>query len=176
MAEITGFNANEHEPAGDFSPLPEGFYTVAIVESDWKDTKSGEGKYLEFKYQVIEGDHDGRFVWSRHNLVNQNEIAVRIARGELSALCRAVGVMEPKDSVELHDLPLQIKVKVKKREDNGEFTNEVKAWKSLMKAREKAPTGPSTEPPGVPQEPTAAETAPWKKRPKTSTSKSKSVW
>ena len=32
--------------------------------------------------------------------------AVKIARAELSAICRAVGVMAPNDSVELHDLPL----------------------------------------------------------------------
>ena len=34
---------------------------------------------------------------------------VKIARGELSAICRAVGVMQPRDSVELHNVPLEIK-------------------------------------------------------------------
>ena len=58
--------------------------------------------FMEFK---------GRNLWARLNLDNPNEIAVKIARAELSALCRAVGVLEPKDSVELHNLPLVISVK-----------------------------------------------------------------
>lgn len=45
-------------------------------------------------------------------------MTVKIARGELSAVCRAVGVMAPKDSVELHNIPLEINVGLKKRDDN----------------------------------------------------------
>ena len=33
---------------------------------------------------------------------------MKIAHGELSAICRAVGVMQPKDSIELHNLPLLV--------------------------------------------------------------------
>jgi len=62
------------------------------------------------------------------NLDNPNATAVKIARGELSAICRAVGVMQPKDSVELHDLPLVILVKCKKRPDTDELQNEIKGY------------------------------------------------
>lgn len=44
-------------------------------------------------------------------LNNANETAVRIARGALSSICRAVGTPHPKDSCELHDLPLLVKVR-----------------------------------------------------------------
>ena len=57
-----------------------------------------------------------------------NATAVKIARGELSAICHAVGVMQPRDSVELHNLPLVIQVRVKKRTDTGELVNEIKAF------------------------------------------------
>jgi hypothetical protein len=57
-----------------------------------------------------------------------NETAVKIARAELSAICRAVGVMAPKDSIELHDLPLVIKVKVKRRKDTEELQNEIAGY------------------------------------------------
>jgi hypothetical protein len=50
---------------------------------------------------------------------------VQIARAELSAICRAVGVMAPKDSVELHNLPVTVHVRCKKRQDTGEIGNEV---------------------------------------------------
>jgi len=53
---------------------------------------------------------------------------VKIAKAELSAICRAVGVMTPRDSVDLHNLPLQISVRLKKRDDTGEMVNEIKGY------------------------------------------------
>ena len=55
-------------------------------------------------YQAVSGPLTNRLI----RMVNPNQTAVKIARGELSAICRAVGVMQPKDSTELHDLPLVI--------------------------------------------------------------------
>jgi hypothetical protein len=48
--------------------------------------------------------HRNGVIWSRLNLDNPK--AVEIARRDLSAICRAVGVLTPGDSSELHDLPL----------------------------------------------------------------------
>jgi hypothetical protein len=76
---------------------------------------------------------------------------VQIARGELSAICRAVGVMAPNDSVELHNLPFLVTVKCKKREDTGEMTNEVKGY-----AKKEAAAG-------QPQQ-AATQAPPWARR------------
>ena len=62
------------------------------------------------------------------NGFDANATAVQIARGELSSLCRAVGVMAPKDSVDLHNLPLMVNVKCRKREDTGDIVNEIKGY------------------------------------------------
>ncbi|MCL2640329.1 MAG: DUF669 domain-containing protein [Phycisphaerales bacterium] len=149
MANLN-FNAHEVEPATEFEPLPAGKYLAAITESEMKPTKSGGGSYLELTFQILEGPHKGRSVWARLNLQNPSPTAVQIARGELSAICRAVGVMTLRDSVELHNLPLVISVKQKKREDNGEFTNEIKGYESKTAA------------PAVGQ-PQQANTPPWKR-------------
>jgi hypothetical protein len=101
---------------------------AVITDSEMKPTKAGTGTYLQLAFQVIEGPCKNRFVWSRLNLQNANETAVKIARAELSAICRAVGVMAPKDSVELHNLPLVIHVACKKRQDTGEISNEIKGY------------------------------------------------
>ena len=122
------FDATQIEPTSGKDPIPAGKYVASISASEMKPTKNGNGQYLEFEYQVLEGEHRGRKVWSRHNLHHPNVQAVQIARSELSAICRAVGVMAPKDSAELHNLPLTVTVKVKQREDNGEMANEVIAW------------------------------------------------
>ena len=119
-----------------------------------KPTKSGGGSYLELTFQILEGPCKGRNVWARLNLQNPSPTAVQIARGELSAICRAVGVMTLRDSVELHNLPLVISVKQKKREDNGEFTNEIKGYESKNAASAV----------GQPQQaPTTNNTPPWKR-------------
>ena len=76
---------------------------------------------------------------------------MQIARAELSAICRATGVMQPKDSIELHNLPLLLTVKCKKREDTGDITNEVKGY-----AKKEAATG-------QPQQATS-QTPPWARR------------
>ena len=137
MANLNGFNANEVEPTTDFDPIPAGKYLAVITESEVKPNKAGTGSYLQFTFQVIDGEYKGRFLWARLNLDNPNDTAVKIARAELSAICRAVGVLTPKDSVELHDLPLVIKVKCKKRADTGELTNELSGYEQKEAANGK---------------------------------------
>jgi hypothetical protein len=128
MANLNGFNAHNVEPNADFEPIPAGKYLTVITDSELKPTKNGSGHYLELTFQVIEGQYKNRLLWSRLNLDNPNDLAVQIAKGELSAICRAVGVMQPKDSIELHNLPLVVSVKCKNREDNGEVVNEIKGY------------------------------------------------
>src|SRR5690625_518331 len=109
MSELN-FDANTVEPAGVFEPIPAGKYLVAITESEKKPTTSGGGEYLQLTFKILEGPCKDRLRWARLNLKNANATAVKIARGELSAICRAVGVMKPRDSVDLHNLPLIITV------------------------------------------------------------------
>ena len=150
MANLNGFNAHEVDPAVGFDAVPAGKYVAAITESEMKPTKAGTGQYLQLTFQVIDGEYKGRLLWARLNLDNPSAMAVKIARAELSAICRAIGVMAPKDSFDLHNLPLVIKVGCKKREDTGEVTNEIKGYE----ARQRAAAAPA-----------AAEgsTPPWKR-------------
>jgi len=129
MASLNGFDANEVDPNVAFEPIPAGDYLAVIVASDRKPTKNGAGEYLQLEMEVIEGPHKGRKVWDRLMLKHTNSQTVAIAKSTLSALCRAVGVMQPKDSVDLHNLPMLVKVACKKRDDTGEITNVVKGYK-----------------------------------------------
>jgi len=151
MANLNGFNANTVEPSTDFEAIPAGKYLAVITESGMKPTKSGSGSYLELVFQIIEGEYRNRRLWARLNLDNPNELTVQIAKGELSAICRAVGVMQPKDSCELHNLPLLITVKCKRRDDTGDVVNEIKGY-----AKKEAASGqPQQE---------ASNTPPWARR------------
>jgi hypothetical protein len=154
MADLRGFDANQVEPSSDFEPVPAGKYLAVITESEMKPTKSGSGSYLQLTFEILDGPHKGRLLWTRLNLDNPNAVAVAIARAELSAICRAVGVLAPKDSVELHDLPLAIHVKCKKRDDTGEIGNEVKGYspkaaltEAAVKPAAASTNGKTTTPP-----------------------------
>ena len=155
MANLSGFDANVVEPNAPRDPLPEGRYLCVIVDSEMKATKNQNGEYLELEMEVIDGQHKGRKLWDRLNLNNPNETAVRIAQGTLSAICRAVGVMRPNDSVELHGIPLEVVVKCKKRADTGDMTNEVAGYEKRGSA---AVSAPKPQAVGA-----GASTPPWKR-------------
>src|SRR5262245_43791565 len=120
MADLSGFNANNVEPLRDFEPIPPGKYPAVIVESEEKPTQAGTGSYLQLTFEIIDSAVKNRRLWKRLNLDNPNASAVRMAHAELSAICRAVGVLSPGDSTELHNLPLIIHVTLRRRDDNDE--------------------------------------------------------
>lgn len=155
MASLNNFDANEVDPSVALEPIPAGRYAAVITDSEFKTTKSGAGRYLQFTLQILDGEHKGRLVWARLNLENPNATTVKIARGELSAICRAVGVMQPRDSIELHNIPLEVTVGLKKRDDNGELTNVIKGYARKGAAQ----SGPTASRPTTMN----GSTPPWKR-------------
>lgn len=126
--QLTGFDANDVEPSEPRDPLPAGWYKVVITESEEKPTKAQTGSYLNMVMEVIEGDHAGRKVFERLNLNNPNATAVEIAQRTLSSICRAVGVMTPRDSGDLHDKPMMAKIKVTPPRDGYDARNEISEY------------------------------------------------
>jgi hypothetical protein len=128
MAELN-FDANVVEPVGSFDVLPVGDYLVIISASEKKATKDNDGEYVQFTYDVIEGEYKGRKVFDRLNLINKNPTAQKIAQGSLSAICHVTGVMHPKMTEELHGKPLMIKVGIRPAKDQYAESNVVKEYK-----------------------------------------------
>ena len=104
------FNAADVDPNQSFEPIPAGKYLAAIVDSTTKPTKNGAGEYLEIVLEVLEGPYKGRRLWERLTLKHPNDVVVRIASANLSAICHAVAVMTLRDSHELHDIPMTVTV------------------------------------------------------------------
>ncbi len=144
------FNAETVEPNTGFDPIPAGKYLAVITNSEMKPTKQNNGEYLELTFEIIDGQYKARKVWSRLTLAHPNQQAVTISRGHLSAICRAVGVLQPNDSCELHDRPLTISVKCSKRTDTGDMVNEVSSY------------APSESAQGQPTQ-AATNTPPWRR-------------
>lgn len=149
-----GFDASTVEPSMGFEPVPEGEYLCSIVESCDKDTKSGSGKYLQIKWQVLEGPYQGRTIYSRLNLSNNNQIAVEIARKELSAICHAAGIINVKDSAELHNIPCLLYIKLEKNQNSELKNNKITKYSPRSGARVNA-TPPANQ---------AGSATPWGKK------------
>lgn len=147
MADLTGFDAEKVELRQEYEPLPAGKYQVVITDSEMKQTKAGDGEYLQLTFEVLEGDYKGRKLWARLNLVNPNETAVQIARAELSGVCRALGIPRPRDSVELHNLPLLITVRTRKRRDDGELENVIGKYEKIDALRTQPQQAVNSTPP-----------------------------
>ncbi len=147
------FNANDHEPSTAFEPLPAGKYIAEITASEMKPTNAGNGSYLWLEFTVLDGPQKGRKAWDRLCINHPSAKTVEIARGNLSAICRAVGVLQPQDSAELHHIPLFIHIKCKKRDDTGEINNEIKGYSSWKSSTTQAPA----------TTPANTTTAPWER-------------
>jgi len=154
MADLRGFNADNIEPSRDFEPLPAGKYVAVITESEMKETKSGLGRYLQLLLSIIEGPHRNRTLWVRLNLENPSQQATKIAKGQLYAIYEALDVRAPNSSAELHDLPMTIHVRCKKRPDTNEIVNEVNGFSKRESTASPPPsTGGSS----------TSSTPPWKR-------------
>ncbi|MDR1521102.1 MAG: DUF669 domain-containing protein [Planctomycetota bacterium] len=153
MPYLDGFNANLVEPNAVLDPIPAGTYLVAIETTDRKKNKNNSNEHLEIVFKVLDGPHKGRTVRSRLNIWTDSATAKKIAYGELSSICRAVGIMEPKNSEALHNVPLEIAVSVTNPDANGRQYNEVKGY-----AKRGALAGTS-QPQQMPTQPTPPKPA-----------------
>jgi hypothetical protein len=157
VANLSGFDASQHEPMKDFSdPVPKGEYMSWATESEMKETTNKDGQRLVFTWEIVDGEYKGRKIWSGLNLVNKNPKAVEIAQRELADICKACNVIRPKDSSQLHGIPIIVKVDVETYKDK--LQNKVKGYKSASGAQQQMPPTQQAQQPAAP--PVAAK-PPW---------------
>jgi hypothetical protein len=108
-------------------PIPEGFYTAVIKNTDVVDTKDKTGKFIYLEAEVSDGPHAGTVIVDRLNVINKNEKAQNIGLGSLKRLCEAINIEFKQDTQELENTPLKIKVSIKPAEPyTNKNTGEVK--------------------------------------------------
>ena len=133
MADLTPFSdfdpsthVPQERPQKEFGLIPDDTYTAVVVESDVRDTQAGTGKYTELTFQIIDGPCSNRMLWQKFNLINPSVDAVRISRDHWCAFLKAVGVVNPQNTDETHNIPLQIRIghslnKKKNKDENKIF-------------------------------------------------------
>jgi hypothetical protein len=125
------FNVNElPQGNGNFEPVPAGWYTATISQSELKDTKAGNGQYIKLRYDITGPSHQGRVVFGNLNIKNANPKAEEIGRQQLGDIMRAIGLAKVTDTDQLIGGHIGIKLDVKEDAQYG-ASNEVKAFKSI---------------------------------------------
>ena len=174
MAQFSFDTSTAPVRENNFELLPAGWYTAQAVESEIVPLKSGQGQSLKLTFEVLQDGYRGRKVWARLNVRHSGSPeAERIANEQLGELCRSVGLGRMQDTAELHNKPVQIRVKI--REDkSGQYEpqNEVIGYKPAggspahaqamvggMPQRAAAPTAAAPA-----NAPAAASAPPWAKK------------
>jgi len=163
IAEVLGgeFDTSQEDAATGFEALKAGWYPVQIEAAEIKDTKAKTGKYLKVEMTVLESEkgYAGRKLFPNINLINPNETAVEIGQRELAALGQACGLASLQATEELVGKIIQVRVKVRKGNDEYEADNEVTAYKAVSPGQEVPTAAAPTAAPTTKAAPTPAPTA-----------------
>lgn len=124
------FKATDYAQVKSWEPLPEGWYLCVIEDSEERQTKAGTGSYYNLKFNVVQKEGNGRVFWTMLNINNPNPKAVEIAKGQLHEIMRAIGLEEIKDTVQLHNKPIMVKLKVVHDDWKNEDVNKPVGYKA----------------------------------------------
>ena len=150
MAQLK-FNAAEIDTTSR-DAIPSGTYEAVVTASEMKATKNGLGMGINLTFEIVsEGPAKGRKVFVWINYEHPKAEAQRIGREELASLCKAVGITDLDDTVQLHNLPLLVTIGLDK---NDPTRNVVKAYKP--KAAQQTPAAQTSSA-------TASGTPPWRR-------------
>jgi len=160
------FDASQVDPSQQIPSLPIGRHPVVIVGSDGKATKAGDGGYIQFDLQILDGPAKGVKGAYRLNLYNSNQDTVRIAYQQLSAVCHVCGVYMLQDTQQLHNIPFIIDVDFQKGDEARQkgYTQVTRVYDRNMNEPGKQGQAPAAAQPAPAQAaPTAA--AAWPNQP-----------
>lgn len=118
------FDTDGREEMGNFDALPVGSYVVKVKKSDERRTKAykeakerGEkirGKSINFQFEVTEGEHKGRLIFTNLNTENESAQTEKIADQEMTSIVKACGKRSIEDTDELNGCEMLVTVKIEK--------------------------------------------------------------
>ena len=128
MVEFS-YTAGEYEAVGEFSPIPAGMYDAKITSSDVTKNSKGTGDILKLTFEILDGQYKDRKIFENLNIRHDNPKAMQIAQNNLNGILKSTGMTGIKDTDQLIDKKLKIKVTIK-TEDRG-VNNRIVAYYEL---------------------------------------------
>lgn len=141
--DITSKEVQEASPMGARSVLPAGTYSVEILDSERKESKSGKGAYLNVTFSVIDPDFANQRVWDRLMVWGYEDKPnfLNWQRKRLADLAAAAGIQALTDTSQLIGRQVKIVVSVEDNELTDQFgekktiqQNKVEEYHSLRSA------------------------------------------
>lgn len=136
------------QSGGDYGLMPPGEYPAEITRSEIKQTKAGNGQYVEFEIAIVGDAFNGRRVWHRCNISNPNAKAVEIGMQQLAEMARACGILALRTCDEVVGKFVTVKLRVK--DDRNEVAR-VSTYKVGAPTTMAAPPRPTTTAMPAPQ-------------------------
>ena len=142
--DLTQFNPDDHvDASGGGGAVPPGWYGAKIARFEWKDTRKGDGVFLELEWLILgvheneakdsANSHQGRRVWLRLNLKNPSDVAVGIAEKDLAKTMNAIGVKRLVNGpADLLEKPCLIRLKYLPENADWDARNEIHGFKKLI--------------------------------------------
>ena len=143
---------------GNYDPIPEGDYVLKALDAENKETSSG-GEMIKVKFEVVEGDFKGRWIWQNFNTVNKSEKAQNIGRQQLVAWAIAAGKPDVDDTDKLIGRPFTATVVIEPGNAGYKDSNQIRSFlqsEAAEKPAQKAPPKPTKQaekPAGKPANP-----------------------
>lgn len=166
MAQFSFDTSGVEKRNNTYELMPAGWYTAQVTNSEIVTLKSGNGQAIKLTFDVLSEGYRGRKVWTQLNVRHTSEKAESIAQQQLRELCDSIGLVRFNDTVELHNKPVQIRVKIRK-DETGQYEdqNEVAGYKSAAGAAAIPASAPrSPVPPAAAPAASGAPVPPWQKR------------
>jgi hypothetical protein len=153
MADLgIGFDPNSDDMKGG-SVLPKGEYRLVCVENKVLLSKNGR-KYLQFVWQVFEGNGHNRKVFDDHYVFDGDPEKLRSAKGRLGNLLAAAGIKEVfRDSAQMHAKKILAKIDVSESEGYAP-KNRISSYKPLVTSSSQSFSGEAITTP-------AGQVPPW---------------
>lgn len=132
MALLPNVFRPDEEVEDPFAPIPEGWYEMEVIKSEYKQNNAKNGHYISLVIKIQEEPYIGRFIYVNLNIDNPNKTTVAIANRDLKALSEAIGLTDEWDDTEdLHNIPFEGKVIIKPATSQWPAKNEIKGYRAM---------------------------------------------
>jgi hypothetical protein len=100
---------------GRKEPIPNGVYRAKVTSAERKPTKQCPNCWFwVLQFTIIAGEFEGRSLPIRFNIVNTNQQAEEIGRGQMSHYLHCIGNLSPQSEADLCGVPVVITVATRK--------------------------------------------------------------
>ncbi|MBX9760665.1 MAG: DUF669 domain-containing protein [Beijerinckiaceae bacterium] len=167
------------DKGGSFEPIPAGDYVLQVDNEEVRLTKDQSGAMLVCTFKVLDGEHEGRLIFTNFNIRYKSAQAQKIGVGQLKALCLACNLDYElvKDASEmLRQIPFRAAVGFEKEQAGYERRNKITKYYPVDVAppasyappvQQAAPQTPAAPPPRQAPPPTTQRPAgaglPWQR-------------